>query len=179
MPDSGDPRAPTGLNSLGDGLIPDSARPSGAATEWRGKHAQGEKSSDSIGGRSPTHTGGAGGSGPFNETVTPRDMKVQLAEQRLTVDWKDGRRSVFALGRLRRVCPCATCRTERESAASRPAGSAASLPVLKADPTGLRVTSARLVGNYAIQFFWSDGHYTGIYDFRFLRSLDDEPGRQP
>ncbi len=147
------------------------------------------------------------GRSPFDETVTPRDLKVQIAEQRLTVDWKDGRRSTYSLALLRRLCPCATCRTERESQtgfgnppgqgghsakssptadSSRPAGGAgstraapagvlSSLPVLKADPTGLRVTSARLVGNYAIQFFWSDGHYTGIYDFRFLRSLDSKP----
>jgi DUF971 family protein len=31
---------------------------------------------------------------------------------------------------------------------------------------------AELVGNYAIRFRWSDGHDTGIFDFRFLRSLD-------
>ena len=27
------------------------------------------------------------------------------------------------------------------------------------------------VGNYAYQFLWSDTHYTGIYPFRFLRSI--------
>ena len=32
---------------------------------------------------------------------------------------------------------------------------------------------AKLVGNYAIQFTWSDGHNTGIFDFRFLRSLSE------
>jgi DUF971 family protein len=86
-----------------------------------------------------------------------------LKEQRLVIDWQDGRRSEFALSQLRRLCPCATCRTGRESSRNNP------LQVLKADPTGLRVTSARLVGNYAIQFYWSDGHNTGIFDFRFLR----------
>jgi DUF971 family protein len=102
---------------------------------------------------------------PYDPAVTPRDLKVQLKEQRLLVDWQDGAKGEFSLGELRRVCPCATCRTERES--QRPT----SLPILKADPSGLRVTSARLVGNYAIQFFWSDGHDTGIFDFRFLRAL--------
>jgi hypothetical protein len=27
------------------------------------------------------------------------------------------------------------------------------------------------VGNYALNFSWSDGHQTGIYDFEYLRKL--------
>jgi DUF971 family protein len=27
------------------------------------------------------------------------------------------------------------------------------------------------IGNYAIQFLWSDTHYTGIYTHDFLRSV--------
>jgi DUF971 family protein len=27
------------------------------------------------------------------------------------------------------------------------------------------------VGNYALQFVWSDGHETGIYTFEYLRKL--------
>lgn len=105
--------------------------------------------------------------GPHDDSVTPRDLKVKIAEQRLLIEWKDGKHSEFSLAQLRRVCPCATCRTEREQQSSNP------LRILKADPTGVRVTNARLVGSYAIQFDYSDGHNTGIYDFRFLRSLGD------
>jgi DUF971 family protein len=25
------------------------------------------------------------------------------------------------------------------------------------------------MGHYAVQFLWSDGHYTGIYPYEFLR----------
>jgi len=98
------------------------------------------------------------------EQVTPVDLKVKLADQRLIVAWRDGRTSEYSLAKLRSACPCATCRTEREN---KPL-----LPILKSDPTGVKVTSAQMVGNYAIQFFWSDGHSTGIFDFRYLRSLD-------
>ena len=35
-----------------------------------------------------------------------------------------------------------------------------------------RVTSAQLVGNYALKLAWSDGHGSGIYSFRYLRELD-------
>ena len=59
----------------------------------------------------------------------------------------------------------ATCRTEREQR------QATLLPILKADPTGVRVTSANLVGNYAIRFDFSDGHNTGLYSYDYLRKL--------
>lgn len=107
---------------------------------------------------------------PAGPATTPKDIKVQIKAQRLTIDWSDGGRSEFSLAQLRKHCPCATCRTERESRAT------VLLPILKSDPSGVHVTSANLVGNYAIQFRWSDGHNTGIFDFRFLRSLADEAG---
>ena len=100
-----------------------------------------------------------------DDSATPVDLKVKLAEQRLIIVWKDGERSEFSLAELRRVCPCATCRSERDKEAENP------LRVLKSDPTGVRVTAARLIGNYAVQFTWSDGHDTGIFDFGILRSL--------
>lgn len=102
---------------------------------------------------------------PHDAACTPKDLKVQIKEQRLIVEWSDGKRSEFALAELRRQCPCAACRTERETQDANP------LRILKSDPTGLRVVTAQLVGRYAIQFTWSDGHNTGIFDFRFLRSL--------
>ena len=101
------------------------------------------------------------------EPVVPTDLKVKLAEQRLQVTWADGSQCVYDLAVLRRHCPCATCRTEREQRSESPA----SLTILKSDPRNLRATGAQLVGRYAIQFEWSDGHNTGIFDFRFLRSL--------
>ncbi len=61
--------------------------------------------------------------------------------------------------------PPFAARTEREHQGANP------LRILKADPTGVRVVNAKLVGHYAIQLDWSDGHNTGIFDFRFLRSL--------
>lgn len=103
--------------------------------------------------------------GPHDESSTPQDLKVKLHDQMLYIDWRDGAKSSFDLRRLRAICPCATCRTERDSQSANP------LKILKTDPSGVRVTNAKLVGNYAIQFEWSDGHNTGIFDFRFLRSL--------
>jgi DUF971 family protein len=105
--------------------------------------------------------------GPHDQSVTPRDLKVQIKEQRLRIEWADGETSEYSLDELRKQCPCASCRTEREQKSSNP------LKILKFDPSGVRVVAAELVGTYAIKFTWSDGHDTGIFDFRFLRALAD------
>jgi DUF971 family protein len=36
----------------------------------------------------------------------------------------------------------------------------------------LTALDAELVGNYAIRIRFSDGHSTGIYSWRYLRSID-------
>lgn len=105
---------------------------------------------------------------PHDDAVTPADLKVKLADQKLYVDWKDGTHSEYSLDALRRACPCATCRTDREQQQQNP------LRILRFNPADVRVTHARLVGSYAIQFTWSDGHQTGIFDFRYLRSLESK-----
>ncbi len=101
--------------------------------------------------------------------VTPADIKLSLTAQTLTIDWQDGHRSEFELGRLRRVCPCATCRKERDTPPT-------SLRILNL-PAGvgkIEVIDAELMGLYAINLKWSDGHNSGIYDYKFLRALDAE-----
>lgn len=108
--------------------------------------------------------------GSRSPAVTPKDLKVKIKEQRLLVEWTDGSRSDVTFDELRRRCPCAACRTEREDQDANP------LRILKSDPAKLRVTDAKLVGNYAIQFFWSDGHNTGIFDFGTLKTISGGAG---
>ena len=40
-------------------------------------------------------------------------------------------------------------------------------------PANIQAEDYLMVGKYAVQFLWSDGHYTGIYPFDMLRSLAD------
>lgn len=101
------------------------------------------------------------------EQTTPTALKVKRAEQELRVTWRDGHESVLPAVALRKSCPCATCRTEREKQTRE------LLPVLKQAPSGpIELSGARLVGTYAIQLIWSDGHDTGIYDYKYLRAMD-------
>jgi DUF971 family protein len=57
-------------------------------------------------------------------------------------------------------------------------------------PSSLERVNVGPVGNYALQFEWSDGHNTGIYSFEYLRKLcpcsqchpeplDEPPGEIP
>jgi len=90
------------------------------------------------------------------------DLKAQM----LHVRWADGAVSRLSLPFLRKQCPCAACRTEREQQGR------AQLPVLQTDPAdAARAVGGHLVGNYALQIEWADGHNTGIFDFRLLRTL--------
>ena len=99
--------------------------------------------------------------------VTPLDINLSLKDQTLAITWQDGGRSEFQLGRLRRVCPCATCRKDRDKPST-------SLAILKmpADGGKIEVIDAELMGHYAINLKWSDGHNSGIYDYKYLRALD-------
>lgn len=101
-----------------------------------------------------------------SEQTRPLDLKLKRAEQELHLTWADGAAGVLDARTLRRNCPCATCREQRED--SNPLRV---LPVTSAEP--VRMTGASLVGNYALKIVWSDGHDTGIFDFRYLRNLTD------
>ncbi len=103
------------------------------------------------------------------DQITPVDIKVSLQQQAMTISWQDSHTSTFSFKQLRRACPCAACRQERNTPAPR-----GSLPILNI-PAGverIEVTDARLMGLYAINLIWSDGHNTGIFDYTYLRTLD-------
>jgi len=42
-------------------------------------------------------------------------------------------------------------------------------------PDDLTITDMSLVGNYAIQFVFSDGHDTGIYTWEALATMPEAP----
>jgi DUF971 family protein len=103
------------------------------------------------------------------EQTQPASLDLDLKDQILHITWADGAVSRLPLAVLRKHCPCAACRTEKEQQ------SRTLLPVLKQAPAErLQAVDGHLVGNYALQIEWSDGHNTGIYDYRYLRTLHAE-----
>lgn len=104
-----------------------------------------------------------------------RPLHLDLDRDRaLTIDWSDGRRSVYPIAYLRKMSPSADARQLREEIEHNPL---TVLPASSASADGpLRAESAEFVGNYAIRLRFSDGHDTGIYSWRYLRRIDPDRG---
>ena len=103
------------------------------------------------------------------EQKQPVNIEVDRKKGEVRITWADDYQSIYPLTYLRKICPCAVCNEQRNNQDP--------LRVLKPDQaiaTG-ELTPDRqpveLVGNYALQFFWKDGHQTGIYTFDFLRRM--------
>jgi DUF971 family protein len=93
--------------------------------------------------------------------VEPREI-MQEGDAGLRITWADGRECRFNAAGLRRSCPCAQCVNEWT-------GQRVLKPEAVSDE--LSISDIAIVGRYALNFRWSDGHETGIYSFRYLREL--------
>jgi DUF971 family protein len=101
--------------------------------------------------------------------VTPVKLNLKK-DEKLEVQWEDGRVSVYPIAYLRKMCPCASCKTFREEEAKKPK---TKLTVFSKTSEGpLAATGAELVGGYALRIDWTDGHGSGIYSFAYLREID-------
>lgn len=97
---------------------------------------------------------------------------VELAPPDVLITWNDGHHSRLSMARLRKECPCATCRTEREKIEA-PSKKGLQLRVLSDRTPAVAVAQAvewHPIGRYALGFKFNDGHATGIYAYDFLRS---------
>ena len=90
----------------------------------------------------------------------------QISDQALTIRWSDGHESIYFAPHLRKNCPCAQC--EKQPDQDSPA---VSFKIMGSDPEKVTFTSWSMIGRYAIQFSFSDGHTTGIYTYQTLRDL--------
>jgi DUF971 family protein len=95
--------------------------------------------------------------------VEPREIK-QEGDAALSITWADDCVCRYTAAELRRACPCAQCVNEWT-------GQRMLKPEAVSDD--LTIANISVVGRYALNFIWSDGHDTGIYSFRYLRDLGD------
>lgn len=90
----------------------------------------------------------------------------QPSPQLLSFTWPDGSVSVVPLKLLRDECPCAGCKGEtilgKHYAPSL-------LPTFT--PGMYEIARIEPVGKYGLQFYWKDGHDTGIYSWEYLHLL--------
>jgi DUF971 family protein len=94
-----------------------------------------------------------------------RPENIQAIGAELAIRWSDGIESFLPLEKLRRACPCAGCGGEPDVLGQ------VIRPEVAYSAASFRLRSYQLVGGYAIQPTWEDGHATGIYSFNYLRTL--------
>jgi DUF971 family protein len=92
-------------------------------------------------------------------------LRVEVIGDEFAVAWNDGQESFIALEDLRRQCPCASCGGEPDILGR------VDRPHVSYGPRSFTLRGFKLVGGYAIQPAWEDGHDTGLYTFRQLRAL--------
>lgn len=85
--------------------------------------------------------------------------KILLSDD-LYILWRDGHESRYRFFDLRDACPCASCVDEISGEKTLDSSSI---------PKDINAESCEYVGNYALRMRWSDGHDTGLYNFRMLR----------
>lgn len=89
---------------------------------------------------------------------------IEESDSAISIAWSDNVETLFNAADLRRKCPCAGCVNEWT-------GERMLKPEAVADD--LSFSNIAVVGRYALNFNFSDGHETGIYSFRYLREIAD------
>ena len=97
-------------------------------------------------------------------------INIQQIGSELAIAWNDGAESFLKLELLRRACPCAACGGEPDVLGS------ISRPQVNYTDKSFQLAGFDLVGGYALQPRWADGHSTGIYSFTYLRHLAEASG---
>jgi len=92
---------------------------------------------------------------------------IQQIGDELAIAWSDGKESFFNLEMLRRACPCAACGGEPDVLGN------ISRPQVSYTEKSFQLAGLNVVGGYAVQPRWADGHGSGIYSFTYLRRLEE------
>lgn len=91
--------------------------------------------------------------------------RLELIGREVAIIWSDGTEQFILMEKLRAASPSAENTGERDLLGNKIGGtSQTSFP-------GVTVKDWRMVGGYAIQFDFSDGHNTGLYTFDLLKAL--------
>jgi DUF971 family protein len=93
-------------------------------------------------------------------------VDIQLIGDELAIRWSDEWESYLPLQNLRLACPCAGCQGEPDALGR------IDKPHVSYDPMrSFSLRSYAVIGGYALQPTWADGHATGLYPFELLRRL--------
>ena len=99
--------------------------------------------------------------------LTPTN--IQHIGPELAIAWSDGAETFVNLALLRRACPCAVCGGEPDVLGN------IERPTVTYTQESFDLRGFAVVGGYAVQPTWGDGHGTGLYSFAYLRRLGESP----
>jgi DUF971 family protein len=105
----------------------------------------------------------------FCPVIAPSE--IQMIGNEIAIRWSDGSESFITVPALRAASPSAEVQGERDIFGQRRGGEAGE------GPPDVELLGWKPVGNYAIQFHFSDGHRTGLYTFDYLKRLGE--GKAP
>ena len=97
--------------------------------------------------------------------LTP--LNIQPIGDELAIAWNDGSETYIPLKFLREHCPCAACGGEPDVMGK------VEKPEVTHTPASFRLRSHQLIGGYAFQPTWEDGHNTGLYPFPYLKRIEE------
>ncbi len=100
--------------------------------------------------------------------MKPQSITLNKNKHVLEIIWEDDVTCQYPLPHLREACPCVECRGGHRfmGPAYEPDN------ILALTPTrSYEIQEVHMVGNYALQPTWDDGHSTGIYTWEFLRRM--------
>ena len=94
-------------------------------------------------------------------------LNITIIGEEMAIAWSDGRESFLKLQRLRESCPCAACCGEPDALGN------VVKPEVRHTPASFELRGWQMIGGYALQPAWGDGHATGLFTFPYLRRLAD------
>ena len=98
-------------------------------------------------------------------TLRLEPTSIQQIGNELAIAWNDGAETYLPLEAFRRACPCAVCGGEPDVLGN------IERPEVTYTPASFELRGYQIVGGYALQPTWGDGHGTGLYTFPYLRRL--------
>lgn len=91
-------------------------------------------------------------------SVKPLTIKFLTKKQQIHLEYSNNRFLIFETAFLRAASPSAENKKNLKN-------------INKKKYENVKITSIEKVGNYALRFFFDDGHNTGIYSWEYLLEI--------
>ena len=91
--------------------------------------------------------------------------QASVIGEEMALAFADGTELYLPVAMLRRACPCAVCQGEPDALGR------VLKPKVEYGPRSFELVRFEVVGGYALQLHWADGHAYGIYTFPYLLKL--------